>query len=72
MELLRKKLIRASAAHFESHIEKHKMNIEVILSNPIAIHDHTDIMTAIELELAHIAEYEDKLEVLRKYFPVNQ
>lgn len=62
----------ASAAHFESHIEKHKMNIEVILSNPIAIHDHTDIMTAIELELAHIAEYEDKLEALRKYFPVGE
>ena len=72
MELLRKKLIMASAAHFESHIEKHKMNIEVILSNPIAIHDHTDIMTAIELELAHIAEYEDKLEALRKYFPVGE
>ena len=61
-----------SAAHFESHIEKHKMNIEVILSNPIAIHDHTDIMTAIELELAHIAEYEDKLEALNKYFPVSK
>ena len=72
MELLRKKLIRASASHFESHIEKHKMNIEVILNNPIAIHDHTDIMTAIELELAHIAEYEDKLEALRKYFPVGE
>jgi hypothetical protein len=29
-------------------------------------------MTAIELELAQIAEYEDKLEALRKYFPVNE
>jgi hypothetical protein len=48
------------------------MNIEVILSNPIAIHDHTDIMTAIELELAHIAEYEDKLEALKKYFPIGE
>lgn len=72
MELIRKKLIRASAAHFESHIEKHKMNIEVMLANPMAIHDHTDIMSAIELELAQIAEYEDKLEVLRKYFPVTE
>ena len=72
MELIRKKLIRASAAHFESHIEKHKMNIEVMLANPMAIHDHTDIMSAIELELAQIAEYEDKLEVLRKYFPVSE
>jgi hypothetical protein len=44
------------------------MNVEVMLSNPIAIHDHTDIMTAIELELAQIAEYEDKLEAITKHF----
>jgi hypothetical protein len=67
---IRTKIIRASIAHFESHIEKHKMNVEVMLSNPIAIHDHTDIMTAIELELAQIAEYEDKLEAITKHFPV--
>ena len=72
MELIRKKLIRASAAHFESHIQKHKMNVEVILNNPIAIHDHTDIMGAIELELAHIAEYEDKLEALKNHFPLGE
>jgi hypothetical protein len=68
---MRTKLIKASIAHFESHIEKHKINIEVMLANPMAIHDHTDIMTAIELELAHIAEYEDKLEVITKHFPVS-
>ena len=65
---IRSKIIKASIAHFESHIEKHKMNIEVMLANPIAIHDHTDIMTAIELELEHIAEYEDKLEAINKHF----
>jgi len=65
---IRKKILETSIKHFESHIEKHRLNIEVILANPLAIHDHTDIMTAIELELAHIAEYDDKLEVLKKYF----
>jgi hypothetical protein len=34
----------------------------------MAIHDHTDFMGAVELELAQIAEYEDKLEALTKYF----
>jgi hypothetical protein len=67
---IRAKLIKASIAHFESHIEKHKINVEVMLANPIAIHDHTDIMTAIELELAQIAEYEDKLEAIIKHFVV--
>ena len=65
---MRQQLIEASASHFQSHIDKHRMNIEVMLNNPIAIPEHTDIMDAIEKELAYIAEYLDKLEVLNKYF----
>jgi hypothetical protein len=44
------------------------MNVEIMLANPTAIHDHTDWMTAAEAEIAQIAEYEDKLEVINKYF----
>lgn len=66
---MREQLLTASKLHFESHIQKHRVNIEVMLSNPTAIHDHSDIMGAIEKELAIIAEYEDKLEAL-KYFKV--
>jgi hypothetical protein len=50
--------------HFQSHIEKHAMNVRVMMNNPMAIHEHTDFMGAIELELGHIAEYKDKLEAL--------
>jgi hypothetical protein len=39
-----------------------------MLNKPMAIHEHTDFMGAVELELAQIAEYEDKLEALIKYF----
>ncbi len=65
---MREQLINASKLHFQAHIEKHKMNVEVMLGNPTAIADHTDIMDAIEKEVAIIAEYMDKLEVLEKYF----
>jgi hypothetical protein len=65
---MREQLLNASKLHFQSHIEKHRMNVEVMLSNPTAIADHTDIMDAIEKEVAVIAEYMDKLEVLEKYF----
>ncbi len=44
------------------------MNVEIMLSKPMAIHDHTDFMTAIENEIEQISEYEDKLAVLEKYF----
>ncbi len=65
---MRKQLIDALAAHFSSHILKHKMNIEIMMKNPMAIHDHTDWMDAVEKEIAIIAEYEDKLSVLYKHF----
>lgn len=65
---MRQQIIQTLIQHFESHIVKHKMNVEVMLSNPMAIHDHTDLMGAIEKEVAQIAEYMDKLEVMQKYF----
>lgn len=61
---MRNKIIDALSEHFVAHINKHKMNVEIMLDNPMAIHDHTDFMSAIEEELAHIAEYQDKLEAL--------
>jgi hypothetical protein len=65
---MRKQLIEASRQHYLAHIEKHRINVEVILNNPTAIHDHSDIMEAIEKEVAQIAEYMDKLEVMNTYF----
>jgi hypothetical protein len=54
--------------HFKAHIEKHRMNVEVLLNNPTAIHGHVDIMDAIEKELDEMAAYADKLEMLTTYF----
>lgn len=65
---MKEKIIITLKSHFQAHINKHKMNVEVMLNNPIAIHDHTDYMEAIEKELAIIAEYQDKLEALETHF----
>jgi hypothetical protein len=65
---MRTQIISALKQHFEAHILKHKMNVDIMLSNPMAIHDHTDLMDAIEKEVALIAEYHDKLEVMETYF----
>jgi len=67
---MREQLISASRQHYLAHIEKHRINVEVILNNPTAIAEHADIMDAIEKEVAQIAEYMDKLEVLERYFNV--
>lgn len=60
--------VKVLSAYFEGHIAKHLMNINVMMNNPMAIHDHTDYTGAIEKELEIVADYEDKLAVLNKYF----
>jgi TusA-related sulfurtransferase len=65
---MKKELLNVLETNFLANILKHKMNVEIMLNNPMAIHDHTDWMTAVEKEIAHIAEYEDKLEVVLKHF----
>ena len=61
-------LIKASEKHFEAHIDKHRINVEILLENNVGVAEHSDIMDTIEKELALISEYEDKLMVLKKYF----
>ena len=66
---MREELIKASKMHFEAHIEKHRINVENILHNSVGVAEHSDIMDTVEKELEIIAEYDDKLSVLNKYFP---
>jgi hypothetical protein len=62
--MLKDKIIESLAEHFEAHIKKHAMNIQIMLETPLGIPEHTDYMDSIEKELALIAEYKDKLEAL--------
>jgi hypothetical protein len=65
---MRSKIIESMKSHAIGHINKHKMNVEVYLTNPTGIGEHPDVLEAIESELKIIAEYHDQLEVLEKYF----
>ena len=65
---MRETLIQAAIAHAQGHIAKHKANVEVYLANPVGIGEHSDILEEIEVELKVIAEYDDQIEVLTKYF----
>lgn len=61
---MKEEIVAALAKTFEAGIRKHAMNVRIMMKNPMAIHDHTDFMSAVELELGLIAEYQDKLEAL--------
>ena len=67
---MRGDLIKASELHFKAHIEKHRVNIENLLNNPAGVAEHPDVMDTIEKELEIMAEYHDKLEILKQYFPL--
>ena len=66
---MRNMLIDAQTSHLIGHMNKHKANIEILLTHPVGIGEHQDIQEAIETELEEIANYHDKLEMLVKYFP---
>ena len=65
---MREQLIKALLAHAQGDIQKHVANVEVYLTNPAGIGEHSDIAEAIENELNIIAKYQDQIEVIQKYF----
>ena len=65
---MREKMISALLAHAQGDIQKHKMNVEVYLSNPVGIGEHSNVMEAIEEELNMIAKYEYQVTVIKKHF----
>ena len=64
---MRDQLIKALLAHAQGDIQKHVANVEVYLTNPVGIGEHSNIVEAIEEELNMIAKYEDQVEVCLLY-----
>ena len=67
---MREQLIKALLAHAQGDIAKHKANVEVYLTSPVGIGEHSNIIEAIETELDMIAKYQDQIDVINKYFKI--
>ena len=65
---MRNKLIESVKSYLQGNIDKHCANLENLLENHVALAEHPDIIDTIEKELDVVADYEDKLNVLNKYF----
>ena len=65
---MRDQLLKAVLAHANGEIEKHKVNVNVYLENPVGIGEHSDITEAIQVELNKIAVYHDQIQVVKEYF----
>ena len=64
---MRDQMIKALLAHAQGDIEKHKANVEIYLTNPVGIGEHSNVMEAIEEEINMIAKYQDQIDVIQKY-----
>ena len=64
---MKEDLLRALKSHAQGHIQKHKANLQVYLSNPVGIGEHPDIIAAMEAELEQLAKWDDNFEMIRKY-----
>ena len=65
---LRDQTVGALRADAEGSIQKARVNVEVYLHNPVGIGEHPDILSAIQDQLDVIAENEERIQVLDKYF----
>jgi len=67
---MREQIIESLKQHALGHIEKHKMNVEILLQKTAGIAEHPDTLETIEKELKIIADYDDQISMLNKYFTV--
>ena len=65
---MRETLIKALLAHAQGDIAKHRANVEVYLTSPVGIGEHSNVVETIEEELNMIAKYQDQIDVINKYF----
>ena len=65
---MREKIKQALQTKYEGEIAEAQVNVEVFLENPVGVGEHPDIIEAMDTQMHRIAEAEDKLLVLEKYF----
>ena len=68
MMVMRDKIKKALQSKYEGEIAEAQVNVEVFLENPVGVGEHPDIIEAMDTQMHRIAEAEDKLLVLEKYF----
>lgn len=65
---MHKTLVESMHAYLAGKVAYHRANLGVYLQNSVGIGEHPDIMEAIEQELGKLAEADEKLQTLNKYF----
>ena len=65
-----REILQALRKRYEADIATALANIEVYNTNPTGIGDHADIVSAVDSEVAKLADAADKLNALIEFFRV--
>ena len=57
-------ILRALQSKYEGEREYHKANIEIYLSNPAGIGEHSDVLEAVNVELERMVAADEKIHIL--------
>ncbi len=60
----RGQIVKTMEMLLEGQMNRHRINIEVLLDKGVGVAEHPDIMDTIEKELGMMSEYADKLAML--------
>ena len=63
-------LVKALAKKLEGDISVAQANIDVYLEQSVGIGEHPDIVQAIETQVEKLANADEKLQILKKYYGV--
>lgn len=68
---MKDKILRILVAKYEAAIEAETVNLDLLLSNPVGIGDHSDFVAETEKLVSKITEFRDKLETLERLLQRN-
>ena len=65
----RTRILATLVSNAQSNVERHLMNVEVLLNNPVGVGEHPDIMETIEGEIDKMEKYISRRNILQGLMP---
>ena len=65
---MRRQIVDALMRDAESKINLARMNVQVLLTNPVGVGDHPNITETVQGQLDIMSQNKDRLNILMEYF----
>ena len=65
---LRDEILKNQKTYYNGLIAKHQQNVEIYLTQPVGIGEHSDVTAAIDTEINAIAQAHEKIGIIDSYF----